>query len=722
MNAEPSAVLNPWLMPIAGDAPAGRDARHEPEHESVRAEVQKLASLSGGKVDWKLVETVGTTLLASKSKDLLIAAYVAHAMFEQNALPGCMEGLALLTNLLTHFGDALHPLRSRARANAIEWYATNLVNRLQDRVPDSLSQAEAVRDLARAFLIAVADRLGEHAPSLSAVRAAADRLLLSAPQAAAASVDSVASPDSSSNDGSVQKAVRATLELDAQAPLPWLEPISADRPAGEDTSYVDEHVVLRDEIAKLENASAGQPDWSLIASGADTLLRTRSKDLNLACYYAIALAETQREAGLLLGLRVVEGILRIYWDALWPPLARIKRRAGAIEWLVARAPITVASWSGSDPTLLDQIKSANSALERQVCARFGASLPLLATLSEAIDKLAQKAAAIAPPPALANEVTQAPLVSPNELAPAVSAVTAPAVVSAPQSSAELSKFLEATGDALVDAGSRLRQEAGHNPRAYELTRTGVWLSIDAAPPADTHGVTRVPAPLARLRETLDGMVSRQEWSDLLTQSEGTLPRSPFWLDLQRYSSLALAGLGTSHSQAHQSLEREARAFVARLPTLLHCKFADGTPFASPDTARWLSASEVNASGRVEDSDAVLPDGMGQRLLCGEPAAIAEVNALLGSAGSGRRSFTLRLALATLLEATAHPETVTALYMSLERDIDAHRLVQWEPSLAIEAFAGLRRALRKEADARGGPSPELQRVCARLAQLTPGALL
>ena len=83
---------------------------------------------------------------------------------------------------------------------------------------------------------------------------------------------------------------------------------------------------------------------------------------------------------------------------------------------------------------------------------------------------------------------------------------------------------------------------------------------------------------------------------------------------------------------------------------------------------------------------------------------------------------MRLEFAALLEATAHPETGAALYLSLERDIDAHGLAQWEPALAIEALAGLRRVLRKEADARGGPSPELQRVCARLAQLQPGALL
>lgn len=728
MNAEPVSVSNPWLAPIADDAPAGRDARHEPEHESIRSEIQKLGSLQGGKVDWAHVETAGTALLASKSKDLLIASYVAYSLFVRSGLSGCLEGVALLSNLLAHFGDALHPLRPRARANAIEWFAANVSQRLQDEVPESLAQAEDVRALVRTFLQAVSDRLGEHAPNLSPLRTAADRLVLSAPAPLAVTPAVDTTDASASAAATTSRPARTTVELDAQTLALWLAPISAAQPGGEDTSYADEHVAVRDEVAKLENATGTPPNWAMIASASDLLLRTRSKDLGLACYHAIALAETQGEPGLLLGLRIVEGLLRTHWETSWPPLARIKRRAGAIDWLVARAPITMMPWTGCDAAALEHLTAAVGALERQLEARFGTAAPPLGPLSEAIGKLAAQTSLAPSPSPQSHEAAQAPATATAAATngtpgPAISTVSAPALVSAPQSSAELGKFLDATGEALIDAGGRLRVESSVNPRAYELTRTGVWLSIDSAPPTDNQGLTRIPAPLARVRETLDGMVARQEWSDLLTQAEGTLTRSPFWLDLQRYSAIALTGLGTSYTPALHAVEREARAFVARLPSLIQLKFSDGSPLALPDTARWLAASEARNSGDAQDgAGPALPDGMSQRLLCGEPAAISELHELLRTASSGRRSFAMRLEFAALLEATAHPETVAALYMSLERDIDAHGLAQWEPALAIEAFSGLRRVLRREADSRGGPSPELQRVCARLAQLTPGALL
>jgi type VI secretion system protein VasJ len=717
MSVEAVASPHPWLMPIASDAPAGRDARHEPEHESVRAEIQKLGSLQGGTVDWNLVEQVGTTLLSSKSKDLLIASYVAYALFERAGLAGCMEGLALLSNLLEHFGDSLHPLRPRARGNALEWFGTNLSQRLQDKVPDSLVQAEELRTLTRGFLAAVSERLGEHAPNLAPLRTAVDRLLLSAPVP-----EPVAPPPVVSSDGASSRQPSATVAaLDEHALAAWLAPISQAQPGGDDTSYADEHVAVRDEIAKLENAVGAQPSWALIASGSDTLLRTRSKDLGLACYYAIALAETQGAAGLLLGLRIIDGILRTYWETLWPPLTRIKRRSSALEWLATRAPITIASWNACDAEISAALTATLADVEAQLAARFGASAPILRPLAEALTKLAtSESASAVPSNGAAHVASDVPAA--NAAAHATSSVAAPAVVSAPQSSAELGKFLNATGDALAEASAHLRTESESNPRAYELLRIGVWLSIDSAPSADAQGLTRVPAPLARVREAIDGMVARQEWSDLLTQAEGSLARSPLWLDLQRYSALALTGLGASHAAALSAVEREARAFAARIPALLQLKFADGTPLAQPDTVRWLTPADARNQSSSTNEGPALPDGMSQRLICGEPAAIAELHELLRIAGSGRRSFALRLELATLLETTAAPDTVIALYLSLERDIDAHGLAQWEPALATEAFAGLRRVLRREAESRGGPSPELQRVCARLAQLTPGALL
>ena len=112
-----------WIQPIAEDAPGGRDARHEPEHERIRAELEKLTSVHGKAVDWELIRADGQALLQSKSKDLLIAAYLAFAWAKLDGLAGLARGMRLLALLMERFPDALLPARPRARANALTWFA-----------------------------------------------------------------------------------------------------------------------------------------------------------------------------------------------------------------------------------------------------------------------------------------------------------------------------------------------------------------------------------------------------------------------------------------------------------------------------------------------------------------------------------------------------------------------------------------------------------------------
>ncbi|MGN8278685.1 ImpA family type VI secretion system protein, partial [Pseudomonas sp. SMN5] len=61
---------------------------------------------------------------------------------------------------------------------------------------------------------------------------------------------------------------------------PWLQPISADLPVGEDPGYDDDFQCMREEVNKLSGASTER-----VIALAEKLLTHTCKDLRVATYY-----------------------------------------------------------------------------------------------------------------------------------------------------------------------------------------------------------------------------------------------------------------------------------------------------------------------------------------------------------------------------------------------------------------------------------------------------
>ena len=65
--------------PIAPDQPTGSDVRYSPEFEALQAEMDKLSLPRAiGTLDWEKVADQAAEILARKSKDLLVASYLAN--------------------------------------------------------------------------------------------------------------------------------------------------------------------------------------------------------------------------------------------------------------------------------------------------------------------------------------------------------------------------------------------------------------------------------------------------------------------------------------------------------------------------------------------------------------------------------------------------------------------------------------------------------------------
>jgi type VI secretion system protein VasJ len=111
--------------PIQPDQPAGSDVRYEPEYEKLQAEIDKLSSPSAsGGIDWKKVSDLAASILDKKSKDLLVASYLAVSQVHMRQIEGLADGLTVLSDLIEHYWEDLFPpkKRMRGRSGAIEWW------------------------------------------------------------------------------------------------------------------------------------------------------------------------------------------------------------------------------------------------------------------------------------------------------------------------------------------------------------------------------------------------------------------------------------------------------------------------------------------------------------------------------------------------------------------------------------------------------------------------
>lgn len=118
MNGAPERRdLEPLLAPIPGDSPTGASLRYDAlPRQIAEARREDDPSLPQGqweaalkRADWRLVESLCSDALATRSKDLQVAAWLAEAWVHSRGLEGLLKGLALIKALCEDFWTELHP-------------------------------------------------------------------------------------------------------------------------------------------------------------------------------------------------------------------------------------------------------------------------------------------------------------------------------------------------------------------------------------------------------------------------------------------------------------------------------------------------------------------------------------------------------------------------------------------------------------------------------------
>ncbi len=126
------------LNPIPGENPGGADLRYDPLYDKIKEARREDEDLEQGDwkrelkvADWPLTAKLCEEALATRSKDLQLAAWLMEATIKLRGFPGMIESLVFLEELTSTFWDHLYPELedgdSEFRATPLEWIAAHSI-------------------------------------------------------------------------------------------------------------------------------------------------------------------------------------------------------------------------------------------------------------------------------------------------------------------------------------------------------------------------------------------------------------------------------------------------------------------------------------------------------------------------------------------------------------------------------------------------------------------
>ncbi len=123
MNSPSTLDFESLIRPIEGENPAGEDLRADPSPISSYYQIKDARAAaraferSGDKskaddaaAEWRKVRQLAPDVLATKAKDLEIAAWLTEALVREHGFAGLRDGFRLTKELIDGFWDNLHPM------------------------------------------------------------------------------------------------------------------------------------------------------------------------------------------------------------------------------------------------------------------------------------------------------------------------------------------------------------------------------------------------------------------------------------------------------------------------------------------------------------------------------------------------------------------------------------------------------------------------------------
>ncbi|KAA1062692.1 type VI secretion system protein TssA [Enterobacter mori] len=495
---------------------------------------------------------------------------------------------------------------------------------------------------------------------------------------------------------------------------PWLAPISATRPAGEDPGYDDDFQRIREEVNKLSGIDTG-----LICTLAEKLLTITAKDIRVATYYCWARLHQDGETGFAEGLELLAGLLQRYGTQLHPQ--RERSRKPALEWLAgSRVLDSLSLWP---EVVRDDALHTTGALlliRDSLETEAEASRPKMNALYSALESRLMKAGgvdAVVPQNASSQTRMQPVPHTTEQDAPVLSRITS-------------GQDLLAQARTLTDY---LRQQPDGWLAAHRLMKSLRHDTLSAIPAPDGEGKTRIASPRADERAMLKRLYLQQSWLELLEQADSTFSRgaSHLWLDLQWYIHQAL--MKTGQNVLADIIAADLKGLLSRLTGLETLAFNDGTPFADEVTLNWINQSVLDDMSGWHDEPARTVSETDNVILALEAEALekADTDGLDATlhwlqtrpgTDSTKDKWLLRLLMARVAEQKGKNELALHLLGELDGAAQSITLTQWVPTLLFEVKSRRLRLLRMKAARsetdKSRLQPEMDLLLAGLIALDP----
>ncbi len=472
-------------------------------------------------------------------------------------------------------------------------------------------------------------------------------------------------------------------------------PISADQPTGADVRYEPEFEELQAEIDKLASPSAaGGTDWDKVSRLSIEILDTKSKDILVASYLAVAQIHTNQMEGFFAGLRLYRDLLQHFWNSLFPAKKRMRGRVAAIDWWLEKSD-TALQLLQINPLPAEKIEECRQDIKNidGLLQEFLEDAPLLRPLERFLDgipmKTEKKPKPEAPPP---------PNVKP-EPRPAPKPKPAPPPETGDMASpSDVEKMVRSALQTMRRAADYFLNEDLSKPQGYRWRRIAGWSLIQALPPAE-NSRTQIPLPAQYdlIHNDLKELRDKNNWEALLRTSEERLHGALLWLDLNRFTAEALAGLGGSYQDAHDAVCQETAYLVHRIPGIENLLFLDGTSFSDAETQQWLKSIRFGKGSATTEpvivDSAEKGDHMAETIR--KALALAKKNKLeeavsilqkkLHSSFSRREQLLWRLELSRILMNSRKPQLALPQLESVLKDIEGYKLEEWDPDLALKGL-------------------------------------
>ena len=480
-------------------------------------------------------------------------------------------------------------------------------------------------------------------------------------------------------------------------------PIRPDAPAGEDVRDQDVFAELQAEMNRSQTVTSGASaviDWPNIRKISSSILESRSKDLLVAAYLSVAMAKTEGPAGVVEGISLLNAMVAEHWEALFPPISRLRARRNALSWWITQMQEILPGLTA--PPLSPEAMAQGVREIRELNAVLGEKDPdgpTLAPLYPLVEGLPVSLPAVPPPSS--SEPAGTASSAPSTPSPASSSGSTGASFSIPEEGDPVAA-LEQIAPGLVSLADRLLEADPEDSRSHVLSRLILWEGIREMP-SNEGGMTRIPAPPPHVLSTLETLLESGAEDDALRFLLGRQAEFPFWFDLSFRAGKILESRGPNGSGGAEALRGALRTLVARLPGIERLSFSGGErPFLSDEGRAWIAQGTMSAE--TDEAD----DGSPRS----NPALSAVCSAI--SAGkifeacdlfeeirrkehSPRGRFLLNLEFLSTVEQMGREIPVLSLANVLFEEIERVDLALWEPALAARALPVLCRIYRSSGD-------------------------